>query len=250
MKAKNLFIIDKATIEAVSDETVAATVADLRQLDLYRLPYERVAVRIPLDCCAVAEPNPTAILERLDRYKGGTIDFVRDRTTGKWHSNLGPTHCMEFRNLNLRGEPIETWFINETGDDKWHPYELRDRDNEQPNKRGHEEIINFLITLLATKNALKRTIRHPLANRIHCKKSGSQRNYEYVTTISIPQELEADPEHPPTGGTKCPHLRRGHIRRQHYGPKNAFIRKIWIEPIFVNADPTFVSTRKAYNLGV
>jgi hypothetical protein len=51
--------------------------------------------------------------------------------------------------------------------------------------------------------------------------------------------------------SKAPHLRRGHIRqRQHYGPGNHFVKKIWIAPVFVNADPDFVNQRAAYNVAV
>jgi len=248
MKARNLFIIDSATMKAVSQETITQTVADLKTLGLYKLPYNRVAVRMPLDVCCVTADKPGFFVENLQKYKGGALDFVKDPKTGRWRSNFGPDHCVEFRNLNLEGEPTELWFIHEINTPRWRPYEFRDTKARWDN---HAEVVSdLLITLLATKNALKRTHHNTLANRIPCKRPGSTRAYEYVTTISIPSELEDDTEHPPTGGTKCPHLRRGHIRRQHYGPKMAFIKQIWIEPVFVNADPTFVSHRKAYNLGV
>lgn len=38
-----------------------------------------------------------------------------------------------------------------------------------------------------------------------------------------------------TGKTVAPHLRRGHWRRQHYGPRNSLVRRVRIGPILVNA---------------
>ena len=44
-----------------------------------------------------------------------------------------------------------------------------------------------------------------------------------------------------------PHLRRGHIRTQHYGVGNKEIKKIFIQPVFVNADEGWIADqRKAY----
>lgn len=45
-----------------------------------------------------------------------------------------------------------------------------------------------------------------------------------------------------------PHLRRGHVRRQHYGPGREFIRQVFIEPVFVNADEGWIAERTAYNV--
>ncbi len=50
-------------------------------------------------------------------------------------------------------------------------------------------------------------------------------------------------------GNKRPHLRRGHARRQRYGPGRTLIRDKWIEPVFVNGskwkpgDPLHVDGR-------
>lgn len=38
-----------------------------------------------------------------------------------------------------------------------------------------------------------------------------------------------------TGKSVAPHLRRGHWRRQHYGPRNTLVRRVRIGPVLVNA---------------
>lgn len=103
-----------------------------------------------------------------------------------------------------------------------------------------------LIVLLATKNADKRTTESKLA------KLGIGKNirgrFAYTTTISLPGTLPSDSDHPPRSGHIAPHLRRGHVRRQHYGSGNQMEKKIWIAPVFVNADHDFVAARKTYRL--
>lgn len=103
-----------------------------------------------------------------------------------------------------------------------------------------------LIVLLATKNADKRTTESKLA-KLGIGKSIRGR-FAYTTTISLPGTLPPDCDNPPKSGHIAPHLRRGHVRRQHYGTRNELEKKIWIAPVFVNADPAFVAARRTYRL--
>lgn len=121
---------------------------------------------------------------------------------------------------------------------------------------GHDEaaavisnVRELLIVMLATRNVVKTTKQHKLAKMGIGKKSWRSQ-FDYTTTISLPAELEDDPDRPPTGTAKAPHLRRGHVRRQHFGPGRQYEKKIWVAPVFVNADPDFVNHRKAYNVSV
>lgn len=106
---------------------------------------------------------------------------------------------------------------------------------------------SLLIILLATKNAEKRTTENKLA-KLGIGKSAKHR-FAYTTTIGLPRYLPDDVDNPPRGGHIAPHLRRGHIRRQHYGANNQFEKQIWIAPVFVNADPDFVAARRRYRIG-
>lgn len=77
---------------------------------------------------------------------------------------------------------------------------------------------------------------------------GSKRNHLYTTTIRIGAEAQrtAQAESQSSGRTVRPHLRRGHIRRQHFGPGREMQKSIWIEPTFVNG--LVPDEREAYNV--
>lgn len=248
MTDRHLFIIGHDALHATSDDEVAATVAALKEVGLYQLPYERVAVRFLTDDCVLPdriEPDAAASLGLSRRF-----NFWEDEH-GRWHSKMGPAHYIEFRNINLRGEPASMWCVHDGSDSGWKPYEFNADGRTGGVHTGDmcERAANILITLLATRNAVKETTENKLAKLgIGSKKIGSAKRYAYVTTIGVPKELEDDVEHKPTGATRAPHLRRGHIRQQPYGPGRAFRRAQFIQPIFVNADPDFVSKRAAYNV--
>lgn len=102
-----------------------------------------------------------------------------------------------------------------------------------------------LIVLLATKNVIKTTVRNRLA-----KFGVGKQRAEYVTTLSIGTITETEYEHgTPSGREVRPHLRRGHIRNQRHGPELIFVKKIWVQPVFVNSDREYVpAERVAYNV--
>jgi hypothetical protein len=101
---------------------------------------------------------------------------------------------------------------------------------------------SVLICFLATKNAVKTTTRNRLA-----KFGIGKQKAEYVTTITIGARYDSSGQHIDTKTHKRAHFRRGHIRRQHHGPNNSLEKKIWIDPIFVNADQEYVP-RAAYKI--
>lgn len=241
-----LFIIGHAALASLTDEEVDATVAALKEVDLYRLPYDRVSVRLQTDDCVLNDGSVR--VTELD----AKFNFWQDPKTGRMHSRMGPAHYMEFRNVNLRGEHATTWCVHDGSDPGWRPYEFQAPDifNELNGQRNPERVAAILVTLLVTRNAVKETTHNKSARLgIGGKKLGSTKRYEYVTTISVPAaaEMEDDPEHAP-GTTRAAHLRRGHIRRQHYGPRNSMVKLKFINPVFVNADADWVSTRAAYNV--
>lgn len=95
-----------------------------------------------------------------------------------------------------------------------------------------------IITILATRNVVKET------KVCKAAKLGIGKAKPVITYIKMAATL-SNGEHVITGRSVRPHLRRGHIRNQAYGEGH---KRIWIEPVFVNADREFVESRKAYSL--
>jgi len=219
-----LFIIGSETINSMSWEEVQATVEDLKTLGLYRLPYETVDLKLP-----------AAHFLRLYNEETGDIRRV------PWTEEEAKTAVLTVYGISIEpGRPVKSVFTWEDRP-KWKGENVTAYSNQE---FVRNTLADGLITLLATRNAVKSTREHKLA-----KLGIGKERHQYVTTISVPRELEKH-ESNPTGIGRCPHLRRGHIRRQHYGPKNSFVKPIWIEPVFVNADKEFVSTRTAYNVSL
>jgi len=111
-------------------------------------------------------------------------------------------------------------------------------------------ILGILIVLLATKNHVKEDrVDKDIARGRYNKKQAYRKDYPITTTISIGKITETYEGQGGTGSKKRPHMRRGHIRTQHYGPNRELTQKIFIQPVFVNADEGWIAERRAYNVG-
>jgi hypothetical protein len=203
-------------------------------------------VQFPFDEIAICRETGEPFTKKLGPK--GFLKFVGVTETGWDEIEVGwidgKADKLKWDEYPASAVPTKDLLIRLSGAPKAMPYGRAERGNSWQCKFPG----NFLIVLLATRNAVKHTTENKLAKLGIGKKN--KRRYSYSTTITLPDELEleADPEHHTQGKPKCPHLRRGHIRRQHWGPARAYEKKVWIAPIFVNADHDFVATRTHYNV--
>ncbi len=111
--------------------------------------------------------------------------------------------------------------------------------------------MQFLIVLLATKNIEKTTKFHKdISNGKVSKATKHRKKYPYTTTLTIGRITENYNGSEFTGMSRRPHLRRGHVRTQHYGPRNELTKKIFIPSVFVNGSEDIKSSRVAYNVSI
>jgi hypothetical protein len=175
-------------------------------------------------------PGSSWIDPFLIRYRDG---FLFDIPNGWFENRLYEPRGVD---LYIEEKNVTTQeFEKEDGSRSW---ELKTCD----------KVEQLLIVLLATKNAHKIT----RVDKLACMGIGTKRHHRfaYTTTISVPTDTKDDEHLATPGKPKRAHLRRGHIRRQRFGPGFEFIKKIWIAPIFVNADEDFVDSRGAYNVSL
>jgi hypothetical protein len=218
-----LFIISREAWEALSEEEVEATVEGLKVVQAYGLPYPKIDILVGVD------------------YAVRWIDKAGATTQ---RPPLGPEVVLLFEGVSLESPP-EVVAIHDKKFGTYYPVAHRGFDETKVAMR----LANMLITLLATKNVVKDRNENKPPKPGHGR-TNVVRGYRYVTTLRPPRtaDMEDDIEHKPTGRTNRPHLRRGHVRGQRYGKGFEFVKSIWIAPVFVNADPSFMSTRTAYNL--
>jgi hypothetical protein len=204
---KNLFVLGSDVVDAAAGmEDLRATIDGLMEMGLFRLPFER-DVYIKLTDAKGLGPNLQVIFG----------PYGEDQAASAVVSDLDGRCTLD-------------------------PMASENPELADGTRRMCAWLEAVLIVLLATKNTVKVTTHNKLAKL----GIGKRNKFATTTTISLPHDLPDDPEHPATGAAKSAHLRRGHIRRQHYGVGNQLEKKIWIAPVFVNADPDFVSARESY----
>lgn len=252
-----LFQLGPKIIWAMSDAEVSATCDALRELGIYRLPYEEITIRVlAKEVVNISDksgnagrigfqPDGTPIPDALylditiSEIPGVPPHYVAYNAVSGFTLDLSERAAMGGNGksgirFRLRDEPAAEWLDLNTADHA---------------ERARQSWCDLMVALLATRNSVKTRTEDKLA-KLGIGRKKYKHRYRYTTTILLPEaeDMESDAEHPPThGGKKAPHLRRGHVRRQHFGPQRAFVKRVFIEPVFVNADHDFVSTREAYN---
>lgn len=216
---KQLFILPPGLYRGANAEEIEATANGLAEMDLFHLPYERdVYVQMAWSDCISHQgklvefsPHIFAVVGPLGKGQVADVVLINTKSLAR---------------ASLINDPLDV--VGEAN-------------------AVIKQVTALLIVMLATRNVVKTTKQNKLA-KLGIGKKNWRSQFAYTTTISLPADLDDDPDRPPTGTTKAPHLRRGHIRRQHFGPDNQYEKKIWVASVFVNADPNFVNKRGAYNI--
>ena len=224
------FYLSNELLDAVDGDDVRATYNDMVELDIARGPFPEYQI--------------VTNYARLVKVRGKEYTHEEMQDISRW------SLVSEYKNDEL----VECWIVwPETPHRRvalskmLKDVELQDPESVSESMEQMDVVTGalsqILIVALATRNHVaRRTKNQGILNR-HGIPHGRK---EYVTMIFPPETGDSDGD---GTGTVRPHLRRGHIRRQRYGPQLQFERKRWIEPVFVNAHPGAVSERRRYNMG-
>lgn len=243
---RQCFRLSEELLRSVSKEEVEATIAGMKELGICHAPYDEMDIvvteRIFMshflekpEKIIPGRDNTTSVIFRYDFSKSAIIDILMNHLPIEVN---GRTRLLGWMKLNdwlfMKGQKEPLRVTPERY--HWMSYEFGIK------------LLDILIVLLATKNVVKET-RECKTLRLGI---GSRERHLYTTTLSIGRVTEhsSSESDDSNGESRRPHLRRGHVRRQHYGLRNEMSKSIWIDPVFVNADPAWIAERTAYNVGM
>ena len=235
-----LFILSDEIVASLTREEVEATIDDMRELGIAKLPYYTFAIQISTAAWqyiifdAVHELDKYGVIKHPDQW----LRFShRLESLDTAQSIIGKFNCMTSGGRDM--------------------FDLLDKDKDlsAEGKRVLGETVGYtagqLLRILTVVLATKNVVKTETVNKLARLGIGLKKNpYHKTTTLTIGKVTEkADGKGGHDGSHRRPHLRRGHKREQRYGPGFQFTRSIFIEPIFVNADEGWIAERTAYNVG-
>lgn len=238
-----VFRLSRQVIEASGTrDQIKDIFADMKEAGIAQFPYNQFAIEITASAVAVFANKYSPRPEKGD-YAGVDVESIEG-------FELLDSIFVEFNVVeNLRvfstmtlipkiGKPI---VVNKKNEEKMGKYL----------DTFCAWLACFLIVLLATKNIEKTTKFHKDISKGKTSSATKHRErYAYTTTLTIGRITENYDGSEFTGMSRRPHLRRGHVRTQHYGPRNEMTKKVFIPSVFVNGSEDLKSNRVAYNVSI
>jgi hypothetical protein len=239
---RQAFRLSKEIVESTSKEEVKATIEGMKELGICRAPFDQMDI----------------LVQERELFKIYKTSVTSQREYERMQADLEhSSREIIFRYDNQQAHPKVVQCLMEGAPHQWvnmvdfllecTAAEGAPRDYTKTVYEIGLELLDILIALLATRNVVKE-VKECKTLRLGI---GRKDRHQYTTTLKIGQLVEqVDGPDSASGLTRRPHLRRGHIRRQHHGPKNELVKSIWIEPVFVNADASWIAERTAYNVSL
>jgi len=246
---RQLFILDDAIWDSMSFDDVRSTIKDMQELDIAKPPCQYFDVMTKARAVDLIESEAVQGDERLgDKFYKMDVLF-RYKFTDNFEIEENDMIIIS-SNTNKRSSFTDVLFSNDG------PYcHLKGKElyDEFSSFRGWVTVMSawvlaYLLVAMAAKNSIRTTKENKLMKLGIGKKKDDK--YRYTTTITIGKITETEGTGGGGGWTVRPHLRRGHIREQRYGPNRQYSKKVFIQPVFVNASEDFINERKAYNVRV
>lgn len=226
-----LFILTNEALNGANVHEIYATFCEMTKVGIEKPP-----------------ANNLVILVDLDLFTGDFYDDDDNGTVDKIYGEIKRTDPDV-------GLALKVWYVEESKMAAFSvgfmnmktlkmrfPFSRILKDNEA---QGFLQIYRALIVLLATRNIEKERVQNIATSRSH-KLRVASKDYNYTTTLKV-GAISKNYVSGGVGSPMRPHLRRGHVRHQRIGEGRKETKKIFISPVFVNADKGWIeSQRKAY----
>lgn len=249
---RQLFILDDRVWDSMSFDDVANTIDDMREMDIAHPPVQYFDVMTKL-----------YVVDRIQDF----LDPKNDQQIGKYFPNKNMIWRFSFQDdlSKVIFQMLQSFDNEKTWVDFLENYYRKEVENRKDLTKEEkiEEIaetqfwinlvspwvLAYLLVALAAKNSVK-TVKENKLMKLGIGKKNQKNKYRYTTTITIGEITETEGTGEGGGWKVRPHLRRGHIREQRFGPNRQYSKKVFIQPVFVNASEDFINSRRAYNVKV
>lgn len=251
------FFLPEDFLKSVDMTEIHATLEAMNECGIDRAPFNHFCITIPtlamLDKLASqAGPYEDRIRKLMTRDRAR--DYIQleyyDMDGVPLYDKEGHTGDVSIVELRHGAETIDIGLACEV---------LMERDKEEGRIMYNDlsgltsNLIHVLVVALATKGTVKdrKPTKISKLAKLGIGKPKPPPKYAYTTTISIDKRLVHHEASSGTGLMRRPHLRRGHARDQRFGPNFSYVKKIFIEPVFVNSDKDFGAPfRDHYNVSL
>ena len=241
-----LFVFSRQIWDTFDFDTTLDTYEDMESLGIHQPPFDEFVIQ-------TSAYDFTKMLARVFDWskKSTSSQFINDllKDDAELRKGLNYDFYIHYE-LDFDDELIHTPFIKTNG--KFYPIEaVFDHDEEGTDlvEALCSVLHQALIVFLATKNVVKKDVLNTPQSPSHKSREDSK-HFSMTTTLKIGAITETFRSENGDHKSVRPHLRRGHIRTQRYGKNYSEEKKIFIQPVFVNADDGWIADRKNYQVTV
>ena len=226
-----LFRLSKEVWDSITFAEIVETADAMREMDIFKAPYPVFDVECPVDVFFTFNGS----------YDKDVKYLIEERELLGISCHYDGFQGITQENFNLT-------FISAHGKYEYHSWSVP-----ETARAAFQDMYCFvcyaLIVVLASKNVVKKQVVNDIRSRSHQSRKDAK-NYAGTTTISVGKITEyIGDKSEGTGRTVKAHLRRGHIRGVRVGEGRKELKKVFIQPCFVNADRDWVAEpRKSYNV--